>query len=384
MIKLSAIGDVALFGDYDDLIIKKGHDFPFANVNKHFNNSDVIFANLEAPLSNQGKPKFTKPISLRGSTSGIDSLIHAGITHVSLANNHAYDYGKKAIRDTQTRLKKAGIPFVGIGKNLRDARSPIIENIQGETLAMLAYNSFTTNGRNYATKTKDGVAPLEYKYIKSDIDLIKNKYENCFILVSLHWGVEGTNYPTPFQRSLGHQIIEDGANLIIGHHPHVMQGIERHRDGIIIYSLGNFCFPNYSSPTIEGIGYKQNPENQVSFIFQCEILGDCIGAYNTIPIYLNDNLQPEIASGEHKLNILEKINHYSKPLCNKNYKQFYKSEKIHEKGYFSRLNGLLKRQGIIGILKRIRLGYLLALIIAFRNSLNEKRNKRQVFQGISK
>ena len=166
MMKLFAIGDVALFGNYSELIHKKGHEYPFFKISSFLNESDIVIANLETPLSDEGLPDKSKPISLCGSPLAIDSLTHTGITHVSLANNHSYDYGEKAIIDTQKRLKEAGISFIGIGENLEHSRQPAVEKISGVTLAILAYNSYTTNGRHYASKLNGGVAPLEYKYIR--------------------------------------------------------------------------------------------------------------------------------------------------------------------------------------------------------------------------
>ena len=378
MIKLSAIGDVALFGDYSKLINDKGHKYPFSKVSSYLNKNDILLANLETPLSNIGTPDKSKPISLCGSPGAIDSLTHTGITHVSLANNHSYDYGEEAIIDTQKRLKEAGISFIGIGDNLQHSRQPVVENIPGGKLAILAYNSYTTNGRHYASKLRGGVAPLEYKYIKLDIESIKQNHANIIIIVSLHWGVEGSNYPTPFQRDLAHQIIRDGANLIIGHHPHVLQGIEQYNKGIIAYSLGNFCFPSVSSPHIKGLGYSQKYENRESYIFQCEITSDnIVGSFRVIPVFLNSDLQPEIALDEEKLRIQKKIHYLSKPLNKAEYGKFFidYSDKINNKN--NRFYSFLKEKGISGILKRLNPVYIRALIIALNNFLLERRHRRQ-------
>ena len=377
MIKLSAIGDVALFGDYVEIIDTKGYNYPFSLISEYLKNNDIVLANLETPLSDKGTPNKSKPISFCGSPLAIDSLVHAGITHVSLANNHSYDYGEKAIIDTQRRLKKASIKSIGLGDNLVNSRKPIIENISGVRLAILAYNSYTTNGRHYASGLRGGVAPLKYKYIKSDIESIKQNHENSIILVSLHWGVEGSHYPSPFQRDLAHQIIKDGASIIIGHHPHVMQGIEEYENGIIVYSLGNFCFPNYSSPHIKDLGYRQKLKNKESFIFKCAISDEGIVKYETVPILLNKYLQPEIAIDEIELTIQKQIQHFSKPLNNLNYKKFYiecyNRKTIKKYSLYSRL----KKKGIVGILNRFNLVYIRALIIAMYNSLIERQHRLQ-------
>jgi len=379
VIQLSAIGDVALFGDYSKIIQKKGYRYPFSMVSDYLKDNDIVLANLETPLSNKGMPDKSKPISLCGSPSAIDSLTHTGITHVSLANNHSYDYGEKAIIDTQKRLKEAGISFIGIGDNLEYSRQPLIENISGVTLAILAYNSYTTNGRHYASKLRGGVAPLEYKYIKSDIESIKQNHANSIIIVSLHWGVEGSNYPTPFQRDLARQIIKDGADIIIGHHPHVIQGIEQYGKGIIVYSLGNFCFPDVVSPHIDGIGFTQKSENKESFIFQCNITNEGIEGSKIVPVLLNDYLQPEIALNEIESSIQKKIQSLSKSLNNSNYKKYYLEQVVNkEKQKFSLFN-LFKREGFYGIIKRLRIMYIRAYLHAFKNFLRETMHKKYFY-----
>jgi len=384
MIKFSAIGDVALFGDYTDLIGNNGYDYPFACISKYINKSDVVFANLEAPLSNEGRPDKSKPISICGSPSGIASLIHTGISDVSLANNHSYDYGKKAILDTQRRLKEAGISFVGIGKSLNLSRQPIIKKFQGGTLAILAYNSYSTNGRYYASRIRGGVSPLEYKFIKHDIRSIKQKYADCIILISLHWGIEGSDYPTPFQRDLAHQIIKDGADLIIGHHPHVIQGVEQYGKGIIVYSLGNFCFPNVSSPHIDGIGFKQKRVNKESFIFQCDLTNEGIEKHKIVPIILNDHLQPEIATGAMKSKIIKQIKSLSEPLHSVNYKINYFAYKTNNRNSGSKIIKLIDRLGFSGIIKRLNIMYIRAYLITIKNILSEALHKRSFYNSKDK
>lgn len=384
MIQLLAVGDIALGGDYSILIQREGPHFPFALVTPCLKQGDIVFGNVEVPLSDQGKPDPSKPICLRGPSTGIDALASAGFTHVSLANNHAHDYGVVALRDTQQGLAQAGIATVGVGRDLADSRRPLIQPFPGGTLAFLAYNAYTTGGRYYAHRNREGSAPLEYCYIREDVRSLRERYDPLTTVVSLHWGVEGNHYPTPFQRHLAHRIIEDGANLILGHHPHVIQSIERYRNGVIVYSLGNFAFPDISSQhVVKGLSFKQQLANKESFIFKCEITPDGITAYQTIPIYINEHLQPCLASGRRKSDLLEQMTRYGEPLSDVNYEQFYKKELGPQGGYVSRLGSLLKREGIGGIVRRLQPRYLQALAIEFQNRLREARHQRQVLREAS-
>lgn len=380
-IRLLAVGDIALLSDYSIIIQTKGFDFPFAQITDFLKQGDIVFGNLEAPLSDQGKPDPSKPICLRGSPGGIDALVSAGFTHVSLANNHAYDCGIVALRDTQRRLLQAGIATVGIGRNLVDSRQPFIQSFPRIFLALLAYNAYNTNGRYYARRNRQGIAPLEYRYIRKDIRLLRERFNPVAIVISLHWGLEGNHYPTPFQQYLARRLIDNGANLILGHHPHVIQGIERYRNGLIVYSLGNFCFPDIISKHVRGVGYQQQTENKESFIFECGITQNGVEDYRTIPIYINQNLQPCLAYGVRKSDIISQLNRYSEPLTLINYEDFYRKEIGYQRRHSSRLGTLLKREGIKGIYKRLRPCYFRASIFELLNFLRESQHRRHALRG---
>jgi len=383
MIKLSAIGDIALFGEYDKIIEKQGNEFPFSLVSDHFKKRDIVIGNLEVPLSNLGSPDKSKPISLRGKPEAIKSLKNSGITHVSMANNHSYDYGEEAALDTKENLMFAGVSSFGIGKNLSHSRKPIIKEINGVRIALLAYNSYLTNGRRIAKINSSGIAPLEYKYIIQDIAFIKENDEDCKIITCFHWGEEMKNYPSPFQIDLARQLIEDGANIILGHHAHVIQGVEDYKDGVILYSLGNFCFPKVESPHIDGIGYDQLPKNRESFIFDCTISEDGIEGYDFTPIIINDNLQPEIASGNTKSNLLDRIRVLSQKLTEKDYNDFYRLENEANGKEDNNIISIFNRLGFVGIFKRINLMYFRAHLIAIMNSIKEYVHKRNFYSGFT-
>tara|TARA_B100000686_G_C16682059_1_gene912517 strand:+ start:8 stop:1180 length:1173 start_codon:yes stop_codon:yes gene_type:complete len=380
MIKFSAVGDIALFGRYNEIINNNGFEFPFSLIAPHLSNRDIIFGNLECPLSDKGKPDNSKPISLCGSPKAINALDHCGITHVSLANNHIYDYGELAAIDTQNRLTNAGIHYCGAGKNLSESRKPIIKETSGMSLAILAYSAYTTNGRKIASKNSQGFAPLNYNYLKEDIGLIKKKNSNCKIILSFHWGVEMNQYPTPFQQKLARRIIDDGADIIIGHHPHVVQGIERYNNGLIVYSLGNFCFPNVESPHFKGIGYNQKSINRESFIFDCDLSNSGIQNYSIRPFIINDTLQPELANGANKIRINKLVESLSIPLNKENYPNYYKEKNNKPLKSKNKLYTIIYNEGISGLIKRFNLMYIKAHLIALLNKIKEKKHRKNFYK----
>ncbi|MBL7006881.1 MAG: CapA family protein, partial [Spirochaetia bacterium] len=172
-------------------------------------------------------------------------------------------------------------------------------------------------------------------------------------------------------------------DLIIGHHPHVIQGIEEFEHGLIVYSLGNFCFPSVTSPHIRGIGFSQKRENRESYIFQCEITPVGLGPYSVVPVSLNHDLQPVIASGATESKIHAQIQYLSEPLNQLNYKKLYfekQNKKVNQK---SRLSSLWKKEGFLGVIKRLRIIYIMAYLIAFVNSLREAKHRRHFFSLLS-
>ncbi|MFH1761284.1 MAG: CapA family protein, partial [bacterium] len=192
-------------------------------------------------------------------------------------------------------------------------------------------------------------------------------------------GVEGKHFPLPFQRDLAHRIIDDGALLVLGHHPHVMQGIERYKNGVIVYSLGNFFFPDVVSPFIKEVKVKQKPENLESFMLECEISPDGTIEYNQIPIFLNNNLQVCPADGLKSEEILDKIKEFSTPLQNEQYDSFYRKTFIKGSGYWSRLKNIIKRDGFSGIKNRLRPCYIRAVIDEARCKYIELMHRRQFY-----
>ena len=158
----------------------------------------------------------------------------------SLANNHISDAWEVGVEGTIEALDQHKKRHFGYGRDLLEARRPALIEHNGIRLGFLGYCCLTTNGENYATPSKAGVCPLAFSYIETDISRLKNEVDH--VIVALHWGEEDNHYPTPDQIALAHRSIDKGASVVIGTHPHVIQGIEPYKAGFICYSLGNFIF----------------------------------------------------------------------------------------------------------------------------------------------
>jgi poly-gamma-glutamate capsule biosynthesis protein CapA/YwtB (metallophosphatase superfamily) len=213
-----------------------------------FVRSDINMINLEHPVTTGNDP-LDKEFVFKMHPRYIRLLQESNILLVNAANNHIYDYGIEGIESTMEYLGSANIAYAGIGKSLQEAREPVIFSVKGKILGFLGY--FGGMGQFAATDTSAGLAPRFPSYILSDIKTLREKAD--YVIVSLHWGIEGESYPEDWQGVLGRASIDAGADLIIGHHPHVLQGIERHNGGVIAYSLGNFLFGGHRRPVHDTI-----------------------------------------------------------------------------------------------------------------------------------
>jgi poly-gamma-glutamate capsule biosynthesis protein CapA/YwtB (metallophosphatase superfamily) len=211
---------------------------PFQRTFELLRSADVAFANLEMPLS--ARARHTG--AFRGNTSFADALRWAGIDIVSIANNHAFDAEAEGLRDTMETLWRAGVGFAGGGHDLESARKPFIIERNGLKLAFLAYtwsvNLFGLNA--YAQPALAGVMPLDPFIIKEDIRRVRGDVD--YVILSFHWSVENSQDTRPEDRAFARQMIDAGADIILGHHPHVPRGFEIYNGKPIFYSLGNFIF----------------------------------------------------------------------------------------------------------------------------------------------
>lgn len=235
----AAVGDIALSHNYEELIKHKGPDYPFDHVRSFFWQKDIVFANLEGPLGISGKP-YPLKCSLKAAPDYVKGLKNAGINVVSLANNHILDYREDAMYETMQLLEEHGILFFGAGSNLAEARRPAILEKKGIRVGFLGYCDVVIDSPFYAGPNERGVSPFVLEYVKQDIHALRPRVD--LLALSLHWGMENFSLPLPEQIRMGRELIDSGADIILGHHPHVVQRLEQYKQGYIAYSLGNFLF----------------------------------------------------------------------------------------------------------------------------------------------
>lgn len=241
------------------------------------NGVDIMMLNNEFPYSNRGTPTANKQFTFRAKPESVDILGQMGVDIVSLANNHAYDYGETALLDTFETLEQAGMPYVGAGRNLKDAVRPVYF-IAGDL--KIAYVSATQIERqdNPDTKEATDVSPGVFRCLNPArlLEVVKEAEANSdFVIVYIHWGTENTVEPDWLQLDQAPKIVEAGADLIIGDHPHCLQPIQ-YVDGVpVVYSLGNFWFN--SKPIDTGLVKVVLTENGLqSLQFVPALQQDCV------------------------------------------------------------------------------------------------------------
>lgn len=211
------------------------------DVLKEMRDADIMMLNNEFAYSTRGTKTPNKSYTFRADPSRVGILKEMGVDIVSLANNHALDYGFDALADTFTTLDDAGIDYIGAGENMARAKAPVYYTIGDKTIAFVAASRVVYAMSWYASENGPGmVGTYDPAIILESVK--EAKANSDYVIIYVHWGVERENYPEEYQRVLATKYIDAGADAVIGCHPHVMQGLEFYKGKPIAYSLGNFWF----------------------------------------------------------------------------------------------------------------------------------------------
>jgi poly-gamma-glutamate capsule biosynthesis protein CapA/YwtB (metallophosphatase superfamily) len=307
---LTAVGDVFLPGTVrlpDGRMVESDEQLGktvFDRVLSYFDNSDVNFCNLEVALSSKGNLKPGRPSGLRSYPGMVEVLRKGRIDFVSLANNHIMDYGLDAMFETMEILSQNGIGYSGAGKNIEEARKPTLVKKKGLAVGLLSYTTNTNLPLGFqAARNKPGLAPVRISPFfspghtnKEDLEALQKDVKKWqalvdFLIVSFHWGVSdgGTHTVALHQQVIAHHAIDAGADLILGHHPHAIQGVEIYRNKPICYSLGHFLFPFFT---------KEEGFPRETMLFQCRISPHRVHEAAFFTGFLSEEGQPEILSPE--------------------------------------------------------------------------------------
>ncbi|HCJ10159.1 MAG TPA: hypothetical protein DHW14_03195 [Clostridiales bacterium] len=309
-ITLAAVGDVMLARKTQREIDKYGLDYPFGNVAELLSSADITFCNLEAPLGDTGTPIPGKGIWLRGRPEFVECLKLAGMDVVSVCNNHILDYDSPCMLQTLDLLTEAGMVYVGGGRDEKDARTVRVVEADGIRLAFVGYTEFADSWlfwdydyrRTFlAGEDTPGCNPLDMTIIAEDIARAKEMAD--IVVVSFHWGWEDIPYPQAFNPkndcvAIAHQVIDLGASVVLGHHPHIVQGFEVYGGGVIAYSLGNFVNDQAKVHQKEGT------------ILELQLSPEGVLSARITPVWI-ESTAPRFMEGDELRQMMEKIERLS-------------------------------------------------------------------------
>ncbi|MCR8659113.1 CapA family protein [Paenibacillus endoradicis] len=243
-VNLAFVGDI-LQGEYiNSWLQKEGYSYPFQKALLHLSVADITAGNLEMPITTRGTAADDKTYVFKGAPEGLQGLVDAGIDVVSLANNHTLDQGVKGMLDTITHLNEYGIKHTGAGNDDTEAYTPVIQEVNGIKVAYLSVSHVLPNTSWKANKYTAGLAEAyDLTRILQAIEETEKLADITIVMV--HWGEERESKPEADQLNIARHLIDGGADLIIGSHPHVLQGFEQYNGKWIAYSLGNFVFASH-------------------------------------------------------------------------------------------------------------------------------------------
>jgi len=253
-IKLLFVGDIMLSRTVGDIMAKKNDwKYPFLEMADFLRSADLTVGNLEGPISSRGVNQGSI-YSFRADPQAAEGLLYSGFDVLSIANNHILDWGRTALSDTIGVLNDVGIAAVGAGHNFEEANAPRVIEIRGVKIAFLAYTDLYPQSL-WATETQGGVSAPTLENIKKFISIARDQADVVILL--WHWGEEYETASRSREQAIARALIDAGADIIVGHHPHVVQEVEEYNGGYIAYSLGNFVFDqNFSEDTRRGRALK--------------------------------------------------------------------------------------------------------------------------------
>ena len=280
-VTLAAVGDIMLGRTVGEKALAQGTGIVFAGVQSILDEADVRVGNLECALTDRTDSE-QKQYALQAPPELAEALALGKFDLVSLANNHAMDFGYAGLTDSQTYLNQVGVATVGAGENQATARAPFLLERNGLRMAFLAYADVPQELNGFdahdwvATDSQPGIAWADPEQIEADVRAAKSRAD--VVIVFLHSGYENTAMVTPEQRTAAHTAIDAGAALVLGSHSHLLQPIESYHDGLIAYSLGNFVFDNYL-----GI-------SNATIILRVVLTRQGVQSYDYVPVLIENGL----------------------------------------------------------------------------------------------
>lgn len=326
-LKFGFIGDLFLGGDFIPYAEKHRIDLltPFQLISKYLSKVDILFVNFEGPISSGLNKREDVTSIISNHPSIIEFLKKFKICVLNLANNHIMDYGPEGLDKTLMLLDANKLHHIGAGCNDINADKELIIECKNRKVAFIAYTTDEINVRSIIVR--DGspgcAAYLDLDKVVRKIQDLKTKAD--VICVSLHWGHEFFQYPSSSQIIIAHSLADAGADYIIGHHPHVIQGIENYNNSLIMYSLGNFFFSPFRS-TMGRLQYQKLLTKEFMIVCSAFSESETIG-YDLLGGTFNKDYCLAPFVGADLQRFIQKVSSLSHPITGPDYDKFWESYK---------------------------------------------------------
>ncbi|MEL7667153.1 MAG: CapA family protein [Actinomycetota bacterium] len=294
-VTIAAVGDMHFDRQVRQAINRWGATAPLRHVADRLAAADIAVGNLESTLSDLGERNAEKDYTFKGDPRGVEGLALAGFDFLSLANNHALDAGSEAMLDTIARLDANNIGHAGAGADKTAAWTPAVHEVNGVSVAFFGFSHILPAGF-VATDSSPGIARGRGNMDSVEAAIRSAKEQYDYVIVSFHWGVEKGDNANGDQVADAHRAVDAGADMVLSHHPHVIQAIEYYNGRLIAYSLGDFVFDHYSRKTGE------------AFILEADLGPAGVANARVVPVYLDDTYGvPDYVSGREATVILERL-----------------------------------------------------------------------------
>jgi len=253
-LNITMVGDILLAAAVGKVMDIHGFDYPWSATAGQLRQADLAIGNLETSVGSRGTRQ-PKTYTFQAKPETLQGLVYAGLDIVTVANNHSLDFGLTGLRETLTNLNNYKIHHVGAGNNWAEATRPVILERQGYKIAVLGFTRVIPNPNWAAKEDRPGLATAYDP--KPVLDAIMaTRPQADLVVVNIHWGKEGAAFPEEYQQKLAKALVDSGADIVMGHHPHVLQGVEIYRGKLIAYSLGNFVFSNKTGAPMDSVMLK--------------------------------------------------------------------------------------------------------------------------------
>jgi len=289
------VGDIMLSRTVDQKIEESGnYSLPFLSMSSFLKNADLTIGNLESPFYDEGG-QVRSGMVFKAEPKSVSGLKQAGFDILTLANNHFGNQGTAGMLYTFSLLSKNNIDYIGAGKNLAEAEKILIKEVNGVKMAFIGVENYSIAPESYfATPLKPGLLHVEADKIGKIVKRAKSKVD--IVVVTYHGGTEYAPRANQDQINFARAAVDAGADIVIGHHPHVVQNLEIYKGKMILYSLGNFVFDQMWSK-----------ETQQGLVAQLTFAGDILSEIKLVPVHIYNFCQPKKCAPDERATIIQRI-----------------------------------------------------------------------------